>query len=108
METHLTFEIFDDVARKEMHAVRPDRMVFIGVDLGQRGSHSAIVVLERFEEWPTEFADVLRGERSEAAVCGAAGGADGVGDTLPRRGGAVEASGGAGDGDEGSVCGGGR
>jgi hypothetical protein len=38
-----------------------DRMVFIGVDLGQRGSHTAIVVLERFEVWPTDYADVLRG-----------------------------------------------
>lgn len=62
METHLAFEAFDDVARKEMNAVRPDRMVFIGIDLGQRGSHSAIVVMERFEEWPSDFADVLRGK----------------------------------------------
>jgi hypothetical protein len=42
--------------------VAPDRMVFIGVDLGQRGSYTAFVVLERFEEWPSNHTDVLRGE----------------------------------------------
>ena len=34
---------------------------FVGVDLGQMQSHSAVVVVERLEEMPTEFADVLRG-----------------------------------------------
>ena len=43
-------------------ATAPDRMVFIGVDLGQRGSHTAIVILERFEEWQTNYVDILRGE----------------------------------------------
>lgn len=38
-----------------------DRTVFVGVDLGQRGSHSAVVALERFEVMPEEYADVLRG-----------------------------------------------
>ena len=37
-----------------------DRTFFVGVDLGQRGSYTAIVVLERFDEMP-EFTDVLRG-----------------------------------------------
>lgn len=46
---------------KLMNRVFVDRMVFIGVDLGQRGSHSAFVILERFEEWPAEYTDVLRG-----------------------------------------------
>ena len=37
------------------------RTIFIGVDLGKMECPSAIVVLERFEEMPTDFADVLRG-----------------------------------------------
>ena len=37
-----------------------DPTFFLGVDLGQRTSHSAFIVLERFDEKP-EFADMLRG-----------------------------------------------
>ena len=33
---------------------------FIGVDLGQRGSHTAFIILERFDEQPN-FTDLLRG-----------------------------------------------
>ena len=38
-----------------------DRTFFVGVDLGQRGSHTAFVVLERFDEQP-EFTAMLRGQ----------------------------------------------
>ena len=38
-----------------------DRMVFVGVDLGQKESHTAMVVLERMEEISTDYADILRG-----------------------------------------------
>ena len=37
-----------------------DPVYFIGVDLGQRGSHSAFIVLERFDEAPN-FTEMLRG-----------------------------------------------
>ena len=37
-----------------------DPVYFVGVDLGQRGSHTAFIILERFEEQP-EFTDLLRG-----------------------------------------------
>ena len=37
-----------------------DRTFFVGVDLGQRGSHTAIVVVERFDELPS-YTDLLRG-----------------------------------------------
>ena len=47
--------------RWKMSAGGPDRMIFIGVDLGKMECHSAIVVVERVEEVPTDFADVLRG-----------------------------------------------
>ena len=47
--------------RWKMSAGAPDRTIFIGVDLGKQECHSAIVVVERFEEVPTDFADVLRG-----------------------------------------------
>ena len=43
------------------NAVRFEVTYFIGVDLGQRGSHTAFVVLERFDEQP-DFTDVLRGQ----------------------------------------------
>ena len=43
-----------------VNAVMGDRRVFIGVDLGQRGSYTAIVVLERFDEMPG-YTDMLRG-----------------------------------------------
>ena len=46
---------------REMNRVRPQVMVFVGVDLGKMRCASAIVVLERFEEWPVEHVDVLRG-----------------------------------------------
>ena len=41
--------------------VGPDRGIYVGLDLGKEENHSAIVVLERFEQMPTDFADVLRG-----------------------------------------------
>ena len=37
-----------------------DPTFFLGVDLGQRTSHSAFIVLERFDEMPA-FTDMLRG-----------------------------------------------
>jgi hypothetical protein len=37
-----------------------DRTVFIGLDLGQRGSHTAIVALDRVDEAP-DYTDMLRG-----------------------------------------------
>jgi len=43
-----------------MILVTVERTVFVGVDLGQRGSHTAIVVLERFEVAP-DYTDALRG-----------------------------------------------
>ena len=46
---------------KSMNRTRADVMVFIGVDLGERRNPSAIVVLERFEEWPANHTDILRG-----------------------------------------------
>ena len=39
-------------------------MVFIGVDLGKRENHSAIVVLERFEVMP-DYTNMLRGAGSK-------------------------------------------
>ncbi len=52
-----------DLNNPTMHVVLPptDRTFFVGVDLGQRGSHTAIVVVERFDEQP-EFNDMLRGQ----------------------------------------------
>ena len=38
-----------------------NRIFFVGVDLGQRGSYTAIVVLERFDE-PPSHTDMLRGK----------------------------------------------
>ena len=49
-----------DAHLRQMNVVRPDSMIFIGVDLGKRENYSAIVVLERFEIAP-DFTDVLRG-----------------------------------------------
>ena len=46
--------------RRQLNTTRPDSTVFIGMDLGKRENHSAIVVVERFEEVPN-FTDVLRG-----------------------------------------------
>lgn len=43
------------------NAVPLEVTYFGGVDLGQRGSHTAFVVLERFDEQPY-FTDVLRGQ----------------------------------------------
>jgi hypothetical protein len=37
-----------------------DRTVFLGLDLGKRESHTAIVALERFETMP-DYTDILRG-----------------------------------------------
>ena len=37
-----------------------DPVYFVGVDLGQRGSHTAFIVLERFDEQP-DFTSMLRG-----------------------------------------------
>src|SRR5450432_420897 len=45
---------------RSMNAVVVDRMVFIGVDLGQRESHTAIVILERMDVMP-DYTDMLRG-----------------------------------------------
>ena len=50
-----------DPVLRSLNVVRLDRTVFIGVDLGQRASHSAIVVLERFEVMP-DYTDLLRGK----------------------------------------------
>ena len=50
-----------DLELRRTNRGQAEGMVFIGVDLGQRGSHSAMAVLERVEEWPVELADVLRG-----------------------------------------------
>ena len=46
-----------------MHVTLPptDRVFFVGVDLGQRGSPTAIVLVERFDEQPA-FNDMLRGK----------------------------------------------
>ena len=43
-----------------VHDLPTTRVFFIGVDLGQRQSNTAIVVLERFELQPEHY-DVLRG-----------------------------------------------
>ena len=48
------------MALNQLGIVRPDSTIFIGVDLGKRENHSAIVVLERFEEMP-DFTNALRG-----------------------------------------------
>ena len=37
-----------------------DPICFLGIDLGQRGSHTAFITLERFDQKP-EFNDMLRG-----------------------------------------------
>ena len=37
-----------------------DPICFLGVDLGQRGSHTAFITLERFDQKP-DFTDMLRG-----------------------------------------------
>ena len=65
-----------------------DRTIFIGVDFGQQVNHSAIVVLDRFDEKP-EYTDMLRGgdDVARALCCGA--GWDRVG----RAGGRVDACG---------------
>ena len=49
------------MALRAMQLRSQDRQVFIGLDLGQRENHSAIVVVERFEVMP-EYTDVLRGK----------------------------------------------
>ena len=46
---------------KQMNRVPGESVVFIGVDLGKRGTPSTMVLVERFEEWPSELGDVLRG-----------------------------------------------
>ena len=51
-----------DADFRAMNRVRVEGTVFIGVDLGKLGSASAIVVLERLEEWPGALTEVLRGE----------------------------------------------
>jgi hypothetical protein len=50
-----------DRALHQMNAGVLDRKIFMGVDLGQRENHSAIVVLERFETMP-DYTDRLRGK----------------------------------------------
>ena len=50
-----------DADLNSMNRIRADVRVFIGVDLGERRNPSAIVVLERFEQWPADYADILRG-----------------------------------------------
>ena len=42
-------------------AIPQDRTFFIGVDLGQRESHTAIVILERFDQKPS-FERILAGD----------------------------------------------
>jgi len=49
-----------DMAMRAMNMKAVDREVFVGVDLGQRESHTAFVVLERFEVMPS-CTDMLRG-----------------------------------------------
>ena len=56
----LTLGLIED-GRWKLSAGTPDRRIYIGVDLGKQECHSAIVVVERLEELPTDFADVLRG-----------------------------------------------
>ena len=46
--------------RLKLNVLARPRTFYIGVDLGQRRSYSAIVVLECFEEVP-EYTDMLRG-----------------------------------------------
>jgi len=43
-----------------MTVVTADRTIFVGLDLGQRGSHTAMVALDRFDEIP-DYTDILRG-----------------------------------------------
>ena len=50
-----------DADLQSVNRKRADVMVFIGVDLGKVESHSAFVIVERFEEWPGELTEVLRG-----------------------------------------------
>ena len=47
-----------DTRIPNVHVIDPT--YFVGVDLGQRGSHTAFVVVERFEQ-PPDFTDMLRG-----------------------------------------------
>ena len=49
-----------EMALRTMASAVPERMIYVGVDLGKLESHSAIVVLERLEEVSTDLADVLR------------------------------------------------
>ena len=49
-----------DVAWRRTASAPVDRVMFLGLDLGQRESNTAIVLLDRFSELP-EFTDVLRG-----------------------------------------------
>ena len=57
----MNIDFENSMVRRGMAAVVPDRTIFVGVDLGKLQSHSAIVVVERFEELPTNHVDVLRG-----------------------------------------------
>ena len=50
-----------NMAWRALAAGVPERMVYVGVDLGKLEAHSAVVVVERIEELPVDFADVLRG-----------------------------------------------
>ena len=50
-----------DMALRSMAVGVPERMIYVGVDLGKLEAHSAIVVVERVEEMPTNYVDVLRG-----------------------------------------------
>ena len=51
----------NDMAWRAMRAAVPDRMIFVGVDLGKLENYSAVVVVERIEEVPTNYLDILRG-----------------------------------------------
>ena len=60
-----------DADLKSVNRKRADVMVFIGVDLGKVESHSAFVIVERFEEWPGRLRRCCEGRvRGGGMWCG--------------------------------------